>query len=45
MQIINLKLTDIHPYEHTPRNNDLAVAAVARSRPVRKSICSPSSDL
>ena len=31
MQIINLKLADIHPYERNPRNNDSAVAAVAKS--------------
>ena len=31
MQIINLKLADIHPYERNPRNNDAAVAAVAKS--------------
>ena len=31
MQIINMKLSDIHPYEHNPRINDDAVKAVANS--------------
>ena len=31
MQIINMKLSDIHPYEHNPRINDDAVEAVANS--------------
>ena len=31
MEIINLKLNEIHPYEKNPRNNDGAVDAVAAS--------------
>lgn len=31
MQIVNMKLTDIHPYEKNPRFNDEAVEAVANS--------------
>lgn len=31
MEIINLTLGDIHPYERNPRNNDAAVDAVAAS--------------
>jgi len=31
MEIINMKLSDIHPYERNPRINDAAVEAVAKS--------------
>ena len=31
MQIINMKLSEIHPYEKNPRFNDGAVEAVANS--------------
>lgn len=31
MQIINMKLSEIHPYEKNPRFNDSAVEAVANS--------------
>ena len=31
MNIVNMKITDIHPYEKNPRINDAAVEAVARS--------------
>ena len=31
MEIINLSLSEIHPYEKNPRNNDQAVDAVAAS--------------
>lgn len=31
MQIINLKLEDIHPYENNPRNNKNAIGPVAAS--------------
>lgn len=31
MEIIEVNLSDLKPYEHNPRNNDEAVAAVAKS--------------
>ncbi len=31
MQIVNMKITDVHPYEKNPRFNDDAVEAVANS--------------
>ena len=31
MNIVNMKITDIHPYEKNPRHNEDAVEAVARS--------------
>ena len=31
MEIINMKLSEIFPYEHNPRINDAAVEAVAKS--------------
>ncbi|MFA7177393.1 MAG: DNA modification methylase [Smithellaceae bacterium] len=31
MQIVNMKITDVHPYEKNPRFNDDAVDAVAKS--------------
>ena len=31
MNIVNMKITDIRPYEKNPRHNDGAVEAVARS--------------
>ena len=31
LEIITMKIADIHPYEHNPRNNDAAVESVARS--------------
>lgn len=31
MQIINLKLEEIHPYENNPRNNKNAIGPVAAS--------------
>jgi len=31
MQITNMKITEITPYERNPRNNDNAVEAVAAS--------------
>lgn len=31
MDIIEVNLSDLKPYEHNPRNNDNAVAAVAKS--------------
>lgn len=31
LEIISMKIADIHPYDHNPRNNDAAVESVARS--------------
>ena len=31
MNIVNMKITDIRPYENNPRINDAAVEAVAKS--------------
>ena len=31
MNIVNMKIEDIHPYENNPRINDAAVEPVARS--------------
>lgn len=31
MQLVTMKLSDIHPYERNPRRNDLAVASVMES--------------
>ena len=31
LQLVTMKLSDIHPYERNPRRNDPAVAAVVES--------------
>jgi len=35
MQIVNMKIADVHPYEKNPRFNDDAVDAVANAPPVK----------